>query len=676
MKISAEKQAEIAEKHQKLNKARHVLSSEFVGIDSVIDEFLSAFEQWYYFPECQTRPVVINLWGLTGTGKTSLIKRTVELLGMSDLYVHLDSGEFARHSDHSLKRFFNVDLNAFSGQSVLLCFDEIQHARTIDDNRHEDESASLRSLWELLDTGILTTFDDISMNLTRISVRTKALRDSLRKGAKLSKGRIVEQKESVVSAYDRYVNNFYSNFNNLRAEKEEISLDDLLDWDDLLETLKPKFKDINSIQEYVADFDLPELINFLESINNCPVKQVQLDLSKSIIFIVGNLDEAYNFNCDVDPDKDPDIFRRLSEDISVTTIKQALRNRFRSEQISRLGNTHIIYPAFSSADYRELIRRELEKSAQRFAKNMHIKLSFTKALEDIIYSESVYPTQGARPVIVSVGLLVESYFGRIANDLFSRGTDAVELIWDFADGQFNIRVADSDGNESRLVYKPTLKLETARERFSDNSRALIAVHESGHAIVASVVTGIAPLKITCNSSDSNSGGSTLLNLPDDPIETLSLIKARIMTSFGGIIAEELVFGPENVSTGAQYDVAQATEMAVSLVKDYAMGSVAGYFSVPSEGRNDCLSAGETQEAEARNLLAECHAKAKMILLENDKLLRELARRLATKRQLYKQDIEEIVLRHTADKSLRVNGFTEKNHFFRFHEMLFGYDTNF
>ncbi len=71
---------EITERRKVLVKASKNLKKHFVGIDSIIDEVISNIEVWYLMPELLTRPVVVNLWGMTGVGKTDLIRRLVREL--------------------------------------------------------------------------------------------------------------------------------------------------------------------------------------------------------------------------------------------------------------------------------------------------------------------------------------------------------------------------------------------------------------------------------------------------------------------------------------------------------------------------------------------------------------------------------------------------------------------
>lgn len=74
------KHAMLLEKKEQVNEIAMILKQEFIGIDKVIDEVCRLILPWYLFPDAQLRPTVINLWGLTGSGKTALIHRLVDLL--------------------------------------------------------------------------------------------------------------------------------------------------------------------------------------------------------------------------------------------------------------------------------------------------------------------------------------------------------------------------------------------------------------------------------------------------------------------------------------------------------------------------------------------------------------------------------------------------------------------
>ena len=73
------------------------------------------------------------------------------------------------------------------------------------------------------------------------------------------------------------------------------------------------------------------------------------DYSRLLIFVCGNLDEMYHETAQrvQDCDTDADIFHRLTRKLSLIDVKKALGERFKPEQIARLGNAHVIYPSFT-----------------------------------------------------------------------------------------------------------------------------------------------------------------------------------------------------------------------------------------------------------------------------------------------------------------------------------------
>lgn len=89
---------DLISRKQKLHEIAVLLKERFLGLDSIIDEVISLLTPWYIFPESQRRPTVINLWGLTGSGKTALVQSIVEFLDYRKFYTHMDMGEFESDS--------------------------------------------------------------------------------------------------------------------------------------------------------------------------------------------------------------------------------------------------------------------------------------------------------------------------------------------------------------------------------------------------------------------------------------------------------------------------------------------------------------------------------------------------------------------------------------------------
>ena len=102
MKVSKEDKKEFFRRKDVLENAKLELKSEFRGLDSIIDEVIDLIEPWYLFPNGQIRPTVVNLWGMTGVGKTSLIKRMFECLELEDSLYKFDVGDYASQDNTKL----------------------------------------------------------------------------------------------------------------------------------------------------------------------------------------------------------------------------------------------------------------------------------------------------------------------------------------------------------------------------------------------------------------------------------------------------------------------------------------------------------------------------------------------------------------------------------------------
>src|SRR5690606_34199431 len=99
-------------------------------------------------------------------------------------------------------------------------------------------------------------------------------------------------------------------------------------------------------------------------------------------------------------------------------IKEALKLRFRNEQIARLGNIHIIYPAFSSKSYKQIIQLELNKINKKVYAEFQTNLLFDESVLSLIYAEGVYPTQGTRPIYTTIHQIIKSQISKIFSAIY------------------------------------------------------------------------------------------------------------------------------------------------------------------------------------------------------------------------------------------------------------------
>ncbi len=175
---------------------------------------------------------------------------------------------------------------------------------------------------------------------------------------------------------------------------------------------------------------------------------------------------------------------------------------------------------------------------------------------------------------------------------------------------------------------------------SDEEKKLTAFHEGGHAIVALHVEGSDPIhKATIIPRGRALGMVMRLPERDQLSLTRQKMQADLAVAFGGRIAEELVFGHDMVTTGAQSDIEQATRMARAMVTRFGMSDSLGpiayaenqeeVFLGHSVSRTQNISEATAQkiDAEIHRIIDEAYTRAKEILTTRAADLNVLARGL-------------------------------------------------
>ena len=136
----------------------------------------------------------------------------------------------------------------------------------------------------------------------------------------------------------------------------------------------------------------------------------ETDYSKLLIFVCGNLDEMYADAASrvEDCDTDADVFHAMTRKLSLIDVKRALSERFKPEQIARLGNNHVVYPSLNRSTYQKLIEVAVHGYLKEIEASSGLRFEVTDAVREQIYANSVFPTQGTRPVLSSVHSLMSA----------------------------------------------------------------------------------------------------------------------------------------------------------------------------------------------------------------------------------------------------------------------------
>jgi cell division protease FtsH len=188
---------------------------------------------------------------------------------------------------------------------------------------------------------------------------------------------------------------------------------------------------------------------------------------------------------------------------------------------------------------------------------------------------------------------------------------------------------------------------------SPNERTRIAVHESGHALVASLCPDAEPVKRVSIIPRGMALGATM-QLPgeDKHIATRSELRTKLRVFAGGFAAEALVFG--ETSSGAQNDLQQATEVGYDMVAHYGMSETVGpvYYEHRAEhpflGQRLAADAGISEgtvralDLEVQRLMAEAVAEATALLRANRPLLDHLVEALLEHETVERGELEALL----------------------------------
>lgn len=205
----------------------------------------------------------------------------------------------------------------------------------------------------------------------------------------------------------------------------------------------------------------------------------------------------------------------------------------------------------------------------------------------------------------------------------------------------------------RSIEKVMLGPERKSHLMGEEEKKLVAYHEAGHALVASLLPKADPVHKISIISRGSAGGYTL-KLPTDDrrLSSKQVFLDDIAMTFGGYVAEELVFG--EITTGPSGDLEQATSMARAMVVRYGMSDVVGPLALESE-RNKIIygrGAGDREysedmskkvDMEVKRIVEEAREKARSIVREHRQVLDSIANELIEKENIEREEFEKILI---------------------------------
>lgn len=625
LKIDVE---EMDRKAKFLENVKNKLKGYFVGIDDMIDMIFSNLEVWYFMPELLTRPTIINLWGMTGVGKTDLVRKLVKELHMEENYAEIQLNNKPRGWQDSIQEIIE-DRGIQSNYRGVLLLDEIQRFRSIDEDGRMIHEYAYDDIWALLSDGKFTDSMREKNRLYMMLMDFMYDQDSeydedededVKKDSDTEKPK-KKQRER------KYKSTLYTARRFKRILELDESIAEIMTW--------PLGKKIAAVEEKIEKIEKSKDIK---------------SYSKMLIFICGNLDEAYRMSKDTsETNVDADILHEFSKKISILDIKDCLLRKFKPEQIARFGNNHVIYPSLSKSSFETIILDRVNDIRQRTKDSFSIVVDFSENINKAIYRNGVYPAQGVRPVLSTINSLIENSlpFFLFNSVLMNSGY----VFIDINEKKSTLFAKISDKEFTRKI---DLQIDKLKKEVTEDEVANISVHEAGHAVIYSLLFKLAPAQIVGDAPTAIGAGGFLIphNMLDSADGTLKMIRVLL----AGAAAEEIVFGKPNTSAGAYSDLSAATSRAAEYVRNYGFDKYPGKIATERTGDEYVLTMITDTNKDVLSILCSEKDKAKELLIANIAFLKKVSKKVMEVKRLLPEEFYEIAKEFVPDIKVKDNSY--------------------
>jgi cell division protease FtsH len=184
------------------------------------------------------------------------------------------------------------------------------------------------------------------------------------------------------------------------------------------------------------------------------------------------------------------------------------------------------------------------------------------------------------------------------------------------------------------------------------NKKLIAYHEVGHAIVGSLLENHDKVeKVTLIPRGGAKGLTWFAPEEDAMLVSRSQLLARIITTLGGRVAEKVVFGDQEITTGASNDLQQVTSIARQMVTRYGMSSI-GPISLEDNSNEQIFLGGDNEaitdriDGEVCKIVNHCEKVATKIVLDNRVIIDLIVEKLLDAETIDGEEFRELVQQYT------------------------------
>jgi len=194
---------------------------------------------------------------------------------------------------------------------------------------------------------------------------------------------------------------------------------------------------------------------------------------------------------------------------------------------------------------------------------------------------------------------------------------------------------------------------------SDKRKRLVAYHEAGHALVGALMPDYDPVQKISIIPRGQAGGLTFFTPSEERMESglysRSYLQNQMAVALGGRVAEEIVYGDDEVTTGASNDLQQVARVARQMITRFGMSDRLGPIALGRSqggmflGRDIAAERDFSEDTaaaiddEVSQLVAEAHRRATTVLTSNRGVLDELADLLVEKETVDAEELQELLI---------------------------------
>ena len=193
---------------------------------------------------------------------------------------------------------------------------------------------------------------------------------------------------------------------------------------------------------------------------------------------------------------------------------------------------------------------------------------------------------------------------------------------------------------------------------SEKRKELVAYHEAGHALVGALMPDYDPVQKISIIPRGRAGGLTWFTPSEERLESglysRAYLQNQMAVALGGRIAEEIIYGNEEVTTGASNDLQQVARVARQMITRFGMSNALGPVALGRQqgnmflGRDIAAERDFSEETaaiiddEVRKLVEQAYQRAKQVLVENRAVLDKLASMLVEKETVDSDELQNLL----------------------------------